>query len=492
MKTYLCKPMNKTRILFLFVSIAALLFACRKDMLTTDPSDKLTFSADTVIFDTVFTTIGSTTKRLLIYNPSDKLIVISSIMLAGGSASKFRLNVDGIPGISHNDIEIQGKDSMFLFVEVTLDASGQNNPLIVSDSILFMTNGNLQDVDLVAWGQDAYFYYPTNYSQSLGGYSIVDCDDVWTNEKPYVVYGLLVVDSACSLDIMEGVKVYFHKNSGMLVYRDGTLRINGQPGNPVMMEGDRLEPFYQNVPGQWDRIWFYNGSKNNTINHAIIKNGTIGVHADTVANSNPTVTINNTQIFQMSGACLLAQGAHITAENSVFGNGGQFCAALVLGGNYDFRHCTFGSYYQYGNRQTPALLLNNYYEDVDGNIQLRDLTNAYFGNCIIMGNLENEIGFDSDNGAMFKYKFDYSVLRIDPEVNTSDINFFNQIIKTDKDTFFVDQVNNDFHLDASSPAIDAGSFNVILDAATPSNLYNDLDGKGRKLNPDMGAYESQE
>lgn len=480
--------MNKTRVLFLFISVAALLFACRKDPLSTDPSDKLEFSNDTVIFDTVFTTIGSTTKRLLIYNPSDKRIVISSIQLAGGSASKFRLNVDGVPGVSHHDIEIQGKDSMFLFVEVTLDASGQNNPLIVSDSILFMTNGNLQDVDLVAWGQDAYFYYPDHYSEGIGAYSIVDCDDVWTNEKPYVVYGLLVVDSACSLDIMEGVKVYFHKNSGMLIYRDGTLRVNGQPGNPVTMQGDRLEPFYQNVPGQWDRIWFYNGSKNNTIDHAIIKNGTVGVHADTVANSNPTVAINNTQIFQMSGACLLAQGAHIKAENSVFGNGGQFCAALVLGGNYDFRHCTFGSYYQYGNRQTPALLLNNYYEDIDGNIQLRDLDNAYFGNCIIMGNLENEIGFDSDNGALFNYKFDYSVLRIDPEVNTSDIIFFNQIIKTDKDTFFVDQFNNDFHIDGSSPAIDAGSSSII----NSPTLFNDLDGKGRKLNPDMGAYESQD
>ena len=481
--------MNKTCILFLFISVAALLFACRKDPLSTDPADKLDFSTDTVIFDTVFTTIGSTTKRLLIYNPSDKRIVVSSISLAGGSASKFRLNVDGIPGISHQNIEIQGKDSMFLFVEVTLDASGQNNPLIVSDSIIFMTNGNLQDVDLVAWGQDAHFYYPTNYNEVIGAYSIVDCDDVWTDDKPYVIYGMLVIDTDCSLDIMEGVDVYLHKNSSLMAFDGGTLRVNGQQGNPVTFQGDRLEPFYRNIPGQWDRIWFYNGSKNNTIEHAIIKNGTIGILADTVANSNPTVKINNTQIFQMSGACLVAQGAHITSENSVFGNGGQFCAALVLGGNYDFRHCTFGSYYQYGNRQTPALLLNNYYEDVDGNIQLRDLTNAYFGNCIITGNLENEIGFDSNTGALFNYQFHYSLLKIDPEVNTSDINYFNQIIKSDKDTFFVDQVNNDFHLDGSSPAIDAGSFSIML--SSPS-LISDLDGVGRKLAPDMGAYEKRE
>lgn len=468
-----------------------LIFACRKDPLTTDPSDKLKFSRDTVIFDTVFTTIGSTTKRLLIYNPSDKRVNISSISLAGGSASKFRINVDGIPGILHKDIEIQGKDSMYVFVEVTLDASGQNNPLIVTDSIIFVTNGNMQDVDLVAWGQDANFYYPDHYNASIGSYSIVNCNDIWQNDKPYVIYGLAVVDSACSLDIMEGVNVYFHKNSGMLIYRDGTLRVNGKQGNPVTMQGDRLEAFYKDVPGQWDRLWFSPGCKDNVIDYAIIKNGNVGVHADTVANSNPTVTINNTRIYQMAGASILSQGAHIKAENSVFGNAGQFCAALVLGGDYEFRHCTFGNYYQYGNRQTPSILLNNYYEDVNGNTQLRDLTNAYFGNCIILGNLENEIGFDNVDGAAFNYLFESSLLRIDPAVNTSNGDHFYNIVKTTVDTSFVDQFNNDFHLDESSPAINAGSYSVITNAPNPSSLYNDMDGNGRKLTPDMGAYEKK-
>lgn len=488
-KNYLCKPMKFLRALLILSAVLVFFFSCRKDLLTTDPSDKLSFSNDTVIFDTVFTTIGSTTKRLLVYNPSDRRIIISSISLAGGAASKFRINVDGTPGILHKDIEIQGKDSLFVFVEVTLDASGQNNPLIVTDSIIFMTNGNLQDVDLVAWGQDAHFYYPTHYSQYIGAYSIAECNAVWTNDKPYVVYGLLVVDSACALDIMEGVKVHFHKNSGMLIYRDGTLRVNGQPGNLVVMQGDRLEPFYQKIPGQWERIWFTNGSKNNVINHAIIKNGTVGIHADTVANNNPTVIINNTQIYGMAGANILAQGAKIRAENSVFGNGGQFVAALVLGGDYEFRHCTFGNYYQYGNRQTPTILLNNYYEDINGSLQLRNLTNAYFGNCIIMGNLENEIGFDKASGADFNYLFDHCLLRISPDVNTSNGPNFNNVLKTTVDTFFVDQYNNDFHLDASSPAIDAASYSIMQ--SSPS-LFSDIEGKGRKMKPDIGAYEKND
>ncbi len=474
------------RLLFISALIAFVLYSCRKDLLTTDASDKLEFSRDTVIFDTVFTTIGSTTKRLLIYNPSDKRIIISSIQLANGSASKFRLNVDGIPGIAHHDIEIQGKDSMFLFVEVTLDASGQNNPLIVTDSILFMTNGNLQDVDLVAWGQDAYFYYPTNYHPYYGSYSII-CNEVWTNDKPHVIYGLAVIDSACSLDIMEGTNVYLHKNSSIMAYKDGILRVNGQQGNPVTFQGDRLEPFYHNVPGQWGGIWFFNKSKNNKIDHAIIKNGTIGIEADNNDGINPNVTITNTQVYQMSGLCIIGYNAIIKAENSVFANGGQYCGAFVLGGDYDFRHCTFADYYQYGNRQTPSVILTNY-QDSFGTIIPIDL-DAYFGNCIIIGNLENEIGFDNVPGAAFNYMFDHSLLRIDPEVNTANGVNYNNIIKTEKDTFFVDPINNNFHLDASSLAIGAGSFSIMLSSPT---LITDLDGIGRKLDPDMGAYESRD
>ncbi len=472
------------RVIIVCFLFSALLFACKKDLITTDPNDKLEFSNDTVIFDTVFTTIGSTTKRLLIYNNSEKRIIVSSIQLASGSASKFRLNVDGVPGISHHDIEIQAKDSMFLFVEVTLDASGQNNPLIVTDSILFMTNGNLQDVDLVAWGQDAYFYYPTNYHPDLGSYSII-CDEVWTNDKPHVIYGMAIIDTDCSLDIMEGTKVHLHKYSSLMAYEGGTLRVNGQQGNPVTFLGDRLEPFYDNVPGQWDALWFFNGSKNNKIDHAIIKNGNIGIRADNNDGINPNVTITNTQIYQMAGVCIVGQNAIIRAENSVFANAGQYTGAFIIGGDYNFKHCTFANYYQYGNRQTPAVLLTNTWDSL-GTIIPVDLTQAYFGNCIIMGNLENEIGFDNNTGALFNYKFDYSVLRIDPEINTTDINYYNQIIKTQHDTFFVDQVNNDFHIDASSPAINAGSFSIT---GSSTSLFTDLDGKGRKLAPDMGAYE---
>ena len=60
--------------------------------------ENLTFSVDTIVFDTVFTTVGSTTKQFKIYNPSSKSIQIDEIELMGGDQSPFRLNVDGEKG----------------------------------------------------------------------------------------------------------------------------------------------------------------------------------------------------------------------------------------------------------------------------------------------------------------------------------------------------------------------------------------------------------
>ncbi|MDQ3191401.1 MAG: hypothetical protein M3Q58_07405, partial [Bacteroidota bacterium] len=142
---------------FILLLLAVLVFSCRRDQVLTDPSAKLNFSMDTVLFDTVFTSIGSSTRQLKIYNNNNRNIIVSNIRLAGGTASQYRFNVDGIPGPAVQDLEVLANDSLFLFVEVTVDPLNVNSPLIIKDSILFETNGNLQDVDLVAWGQNAHY-----------------------------------------------------------------------------------------------------------------------------------------------------------------------------------------------------------------------------------------------------------------------------------------------------------------------------------------------
>ena len=88
-------------------------YSCqRPDDFTTNPEDMLAFSLDTLRFDTVFTSLGSATRSIKVYNRANRAIRISSISVASGAASKFRINVDGIPGNEATDVEILANDSI--------------------------------------------------------------------------------------------------------------------------------------------------------------------------------------------------------------------------------------------------------------------------------------------------------------------------------------------------------------------------------------------
>ncbi len=473
--------MKKVFLISYFLFLISYFFSCRKDLLLTDSSAKLEFSEDTIIFDTVFTTVGSVTKYLKVYNRHSRSVKISSIRIARAGASNFRMNVDGVASSSVSDIILRADDSLFIMVEVTVNPNSGTNPLVITDSIIFETNGNLQDVDLAAWGQDAYFYYYPVFG-----------DYVLNNIKPHVFYGYGIVDSAATLTINSGAKIYFHKNSGLIIYKDATLKVNGTVDNPVVFQGDRLEYSYNDISGQWDRIWLFPTSKNNEINYAVIKNGNIGLQVDTNGSNFliPTVKIANTIIQNMSGVSLFGEGAYIDAANCIFANAGQYSAALVYGGKYKFTHCTFANYWKGGKRDTPLLLLNNYYKDANENIQIRSLEKADFENCIIYGSNTNEIKLDQNSAGNFNYTFNYCILKTD--INTSDATRFINIILNPAfvtvddelhDPVFNNAAENDYHLFSLSGAIDKG--NPVL----TDTLTKDLDGKMRDSQPDLGALE---
>ncbi len=473
----------------IIVSILLILFffesSCKKDKIINDISAKVKFSSNLILFDTVFTTIGSVTKQLKVYNPYSEIIKVSSIRLAGGTNSNFRINVDGIATTEIDNIEIEPKDSIYIFVKVTVDPTNSNSPLVVSDSILFNTNGNLQQVQLVAWGQDAYYHTP-KYPEGNPWFSIIKCDDIWTNDKPHLIYGYAVVDSACTLTIKENARIYLHKNAVLWVYKDGTLKVEGTLGNPVTFQGDRLEQYYNDKPGQWGKIWLSAGSKNNEINHAIIKNGYIGIHADTTTTNptEPTLKIENTIIENMGAAGILAQGSWVEAKNCVIGNCSQYAVVLNMGGKYDFRHCTFGNYWSYSTRNTASLVLNNWYKDINENIIHRDLEKAYFGNCIVYGSLSEEILLDSLQGALFNYKFDHCLLKTG--VNTGNANYFANCI-INSDPAFIDYSVNDYQLNDGSPAIDKGLMSIATYIPFDILRHN----RTSNVAPDLGAYEKK-
>lgn len=430
----------------------------------------------------------------MIYNRDSRPVTISSAILAGGIQSKYRINIDGMSGVAFTDIEIPGEDSLFAFVEVTLDPNNQLDPAMVIDSVVFNTNGVDQDVDLVACGWDAEFIYPTNYSPSLGSFSVVPCDTTWTAGKPIVIYGLAAVDSACTLTIEAGAQIYIHKYSGMLVYRDGSLQILGDVGNEVKIQSDRIDEFYEDQAGEWDRLLFFRDSKNNIIENAIIKNGSIGVQVGAIHDpinphgSDPVLRMKNVVIENMAGIGLLGFEGSVDAVNCVFGNAGQYSAALTAGGSYNFKHCTFGNSWPFGNRQTPALLINNWFEDFTGIVQARDVNEAYFGNCIVYGNNPNEVLVDKIEGSLLNFQFERCLLRVDPDDQDATTAEFVDCILND-DPNFVDAVENNFELDTLSPAKDAGLQSIVL---TDINLEQDILGTPRLQSPDLGAYERVE
>ena len=108
-------------LILLSILTGTFLTSCIDDDFTTNPSHVLAFSTDTVAFDTVFTTIGTSTRSFRIYNRNKKSLNISSIKLADAEHSGFHINVDGMSGDNFTNVEIRGKDSLYVFVEANID-----------------------------------------------------------------------------------------------------------------------------------------------------------------------------------------------------------------------------------------------------------------------------------------------------------------------------------------------------------------------------------
>ena len=486
MKVYLLYDFDFIRmsrtlsVLAIFFSVA-IMFSCEKDNISYDSSLKLEFSADTLLFDTVFTTVGSATRSIRVYNRNSSDLIISSIKLAGGSNSPFRINVDGEPTADAHNIKIRSNDSLYVFVEVTVDPTLQNAPLFIPDSIVFETNGNVQDVNLLAWGQDVH----------LLSSHILEGSNTFTSDKPYLIYNYLYVAPNSELIVNAGAKLHFHNQA--ILWVDGSLQVNGSLDEPVVFEGDRLEDFYRDKAGQWSGIYMSPESRNNVIDWAVIKNAINGVAIDTFAVPNvPALVLKNTRIENMSSAALLASGSIVEAGNCLFANAGIMVVVLRFGGYYEFNHCTIANYWnQYMHRKRPALIINNYYESNDGDLVLRDIEKAYFGNCIIYGSRTEELEIDNVYKgqvvtAKMNYVFVNSILRIETAADTSDpAHFINTSSANPK---FIEPFSYNYQLDTLSPAKDIG----LVELATKFPI--DLNGTSRLSDdgPDLGCFERVE
>ncbi len=482
--------------------LALVLFfaACRKPQEALVTANGLEFSSDTVYLDTVFSTIGSSTRVLKVYNRSDVDVVVPRIAFGRGAGSYFRMNVNGIGGKEVLSTEILAGDSIYIFIEVTADVMGAPE-LLYTDSLVFgLNNGKQQDVKLVTLAKDAYFHLPTT-ADTLGDfilpYKTIANDTVWNNSKPHVVYGYIYVAPGAKLSIAPETQLHFHKGSGIIV--GGSLHIDpdnaGNYDNPVVLQGDRLEPWYREIPGQWGGllggVLLLGSSENNLIQNVLIKNATIGIRADSNNTGTANVFLRNVRIYNSSRVGLYGGFAHLEAENVVIGNSGLY-NFYALGGRYKFLHTTFANYWSQSNRSTAAVGLFNYFEDADGQRRVRDLMDCYFGNCIVYGGLQSEIRIGEEANGQMNYLFNTALLRAveNPTDNSYDLQDANHFvgIRLNVDPRFKDVGANVYQLDTLSPATDQG--NLSDGALVPL----DIRGRLRSFNglPDLGAYEREE
>jgi len=465
----------KLRLLLLPVVSCLLLLisSCKKDNFITTSDARLRITADSLKYDTVFTSTGSVTKSFKIINENNQKLRLSKVKLMGGTASAFKININGSAVSEETNIELAANDSIYVFVSVTVNPNAANLPFIISDSILINYNGNDRFVQLQAYGQNAVFL----------SNKVITGNITWTNALPYVILKSIRIDTTATLTIQPGCKIYSHADAPFII--DGTLIINGTKNNEVVFTGDRLDNDYKDLPASWPGIYFRGNSKNNVLKFAEIKNAYQAIVATSPSvNSNPKITLQQCIIDNAYDAGILVANTSLYANNSLISNCGSNIA-LIYGGDYNFTNCTVASYSNaYINHKNPVLTVNNF--ATQGGATVTASLNAVFRNCIFWadasGFVNDEVVVNKQGSNSFAVLFDKNLYRVttDPANSTLNANIKNQEPLFDS----IDVTKRIYNFrtnNIAAPGINKG-------ATTP--FTKDLDDNNRNNGlPDLGCYE---
>ncbi len=466
---------NLFHLFCLLILIGQSFTSCKKDQLLTS-GGQLSFSTDTLKFDTVFTTIGSVTRSFKIYNTNKKRIRLDRIKLAGGANSMFRMNIDGEPTRDIQQVEIAANDSIYVFVALTVNPTSGLNPFIVNDAVQVTLNGQERDVQLEAYGQDAHYISDS-----------VLTSQTWVNDKPYVIVHWAMIDSLNTLTIQKGCRIYMHQDAKL--YVKGTLNVYGTKQDSVIFQGDRLDRDYfgyKDYPGEWRGIHFLGASEKSHINYAVIKNAGFTDAAIYVQPpnyfdiNNPTLELKNTIIENSLGYGILAYNAFIRADNCLIHTCGSQNLAILEGGTYYFNYCTLATYGGLGinHSQEPTAAILNYRDTSLTGYTGHDL-NATFTNCIVYGPLDDEIIFGKKNDWAYNVTLTNCLIKRTAVLS----NVVSSNLIKNSDPQFQDYSKWDYHPIPTS-AVKLAGVNI-------PGIIDDLDGLTRGSIPSIGCYEVQ-
>ena len=465
------------------------LVGCREDRLSGDTSIRLVFSREKLSFDTVFTTLGSATKQVMVYNRSNNAVEISRVWMTNGSASFFRINLDGENDFNHmSGMQVRGGDSLFLFVRVEIDPQNNNNPVLIEDAVNLLVNGNTCTLPLEAYGQDVIMLRSPKRRIDTASVAM-------TAGKPYLLYDSLCINGPWTME--EGARLYLH--SGAAVIAEGNVSFTGSLSKPVRIMGDRIDRLFDSVPyayaaGGWNGIYLKPAEGTTPtyhFNYAEIISGTNGlIYYDTLSTTQPFLSLRNSRIHNHSQYGLVLNNIKDSIVNCEISNCADHC--LYLGkGTHVIVHTTVADYFRnttiniQSTRRTnnPAVLVDNSIE-VDSLVMI---------NCLLAGAYNKTLAFADTIRDGFKARFIGNYLQTDTlpnfiakgntypsEENTNPI--FRQSFYKYKEYKYYD-----FHLDSVSPA------RGIADSLNATIYQYDRDNRSRfpigDNKADAGCYQ---
>ncbi|HRI00438.1 MAG TPA: hypothetical protein PK006_05225 [Saprospiraceae bacterium] len=482
-----------------FLFLLWMLSSCTKEFYYDKNEPILKFSEDSILFDTVFTTIGSATQSIKIYNPTNEFVKIQRIYIPNSQNSKFSLNVDGFSGKDFQDIVIRPKDSIYLFCEVLINPNDpiSSSPFIILDSVVFEVNKSVQKVILEAWGQNA-IYIPAKSNKA--NFAIIDLKgktELWNDQKPYILYGIVLFRNG-TLKIEPGTKIhvfggitkaidsegntFFYNDGRLLIGQNANIICNGTLEKNIVFQGVRLEEQFKSIRGQWSTISIIEGSLGNEFHHTTILNNQIGVTID----SSCSCDFFSCKIYNNSIYGIYSNAGNLYAENCLFYNQGLNSLVSENGGSIVFNYTTFANY---GNMESAVIISN--FKCVD---PVECLTKTYypldakFTNCIFTGEADDEFWMESVSNAEFNVALDHCFIN-SKKIKEKDYfpNFVTQftqncIFNSNQIKLFKNSSKENFQLDTLSS---------LENRAIPiAGISKDLLGKTRdQVMPDIGCYE---
>ncbi|MCY1633139.1 hypothetical protein [Marinifilum sp. D737] len=434
------------------LSFVLTIFSCdNEDGLNTDPNFRVSFSVDTLKFDTLLTALGSTTQQFKVYNKSSKKVNLQEIYLQDEN-SPYRLNVNGTAEERFANVEIGANDSLFVFVEVDLRPKDSDEAILLEDMLVFNVNNNLQGIILSTWSQDVVLIEE----------DIVSSQN-WTGKRPYLLNKQISVLENAELILEEGTTVYFGKNGGIDI--EGNIKAAGTFEKPIYFGSSRLEELYENVPGQWNGIHIHESSKSNQLSHFILEDGINGIHC---TGNNGELQLEYGVIRNFTENGIAISNASLQAHDLLLVNCGDECLKIE-NGNLNLFHSTIYNAWNFDIRTVPNVQLVN-----------SSTHTSNIANCIVWGTHSNEFIIDNISGL----KIENTLLKLSRTLQDEYASIFSDCIFNENPDFTSIEERN-YTLSETSPCINTGKLEIGTEY--PKDLLNN--SRTADSTPDMGAFE---